>query len=83
MIRVTFVMEQHLGHRTFYEVDGETGFHVPPDDSDAVAQALERLLDDPGLRREMGQAARRRAEAHFDARINTARLVALLQEAAG
>ncbi len=63
--------------------DGETGFLVPPDDPGAVAMALERLLNDPAKRQEMGRAARRRAEAHFDAQTNAAQLVALLQEAVG
>ena len=46
--------------------DGATGFVVDPLDAGAVAQALERLLADPVLRRQMGAAARRRAESAFD-----------------
>lgn len=47
--------------------DGETGFVVErPDDPLAVEAALARLLDDPDLRRGMGEAARRRAEDRFD-----------------
>jgi glycosyltransferase involved in cell wall biosynthesis len=45
-------------------VDGETGFLTPPGDSDALAVALRRLLDDSELRTRMASAARRRAE-HF------------------
>ena len=77
------VIATNVGGLTDIVVDGETGFLVPPDDPDAVAQALQRLLLDPDRRRRMGQAARRRAETHFDARTNGARLVALLKEAVG
>ena len=38
-------------------VDGETGFLVPPDDSVALRQAIERLLADAPLRERMRQAA--------------------------
>ncbi len=45
---------------------GETGFVVRrPDDVDDVTANLARLVDDPGLRRRMGAAARRRAVEHF------------------
>jgi glycosyltransferase involved in cell wall biosynthesis len=37
---------------------GVNGFLVPPDDPVALAQALERLISDPDLRQEMGQASR-------------------------
>jgi len=46
--------------------DGRTGFVVEsPTDVDAVAGALVRLLDDAGLRQEMGRASRERAVAMF------------------
>jgi D-inositol-3-phosphate glycosyltransferase len=46
-------------------VDGETGIHVPPGDVPALRSALERLLDDPELRRQMGEAGRLRAAERF------------------
>ena len=45
--------------------DGRTGFLVPPDDTNAFAGALARLLGDPALRQQMGQEARRVAEDRF------------------
>jgi starch synthase len=45
--------------------DGTTGLLVEPARPDALAAAIRGLLDDPGRRRAMGQAGRRRVEAHF------------------
>ena len=49
-------------------VDGETGYLVPVRNAPALADAISRLAADPALRHEMGRAARRRAETHFDER---------------
>jgi glycosyltransferase involved in cell wall biosynthesis len=46
-------------------VNGETGILVEPGNVPALRAALERLLDDPELRRRMGEAGRRRAAEHF------------------
>jgi glycosyltransferase involved in cell wall biosynthesis len=40
---------------------GVNGFVVDPDDSEQMARAIGDLLDDEGLRQDMGRAARRRA----------------------
>lgn len=42
-------------------VDGETGLLVPPDDVEALADALSRVLADGELRERMGSAGRARA----------------------
>lgn len=42
-------------------VDGQTGFLFPPGDQDALADILERLIEDPQLRAQMGHAAKERA----------------------
>ena len=39
-------------------VDGDSGLLVPPGDPAALARALERLIESPGLRRDFGRAAR-------------------------
>lgn len=45
--------------------DGETGLLVPVDDAEALAVALRRLRDDPGLRLRLGTAAADRAQRLF------------------
>jgi glycosyltransferase involved in cell wall biosynthesis len=46
-------------------IDGVTGILVPPADSSALATALLRPLNNPSLRRELGQAALDRIQKHF------------------
>jgi glycosyltransferase involved in cell wall biosynthesis len=47
--------------------DGETGLLVPPDDVDALARALRRLLADAGLRERLGEQGRRLVLERFTA----------------
>jgi rhamnosyl/mannosyltransferase len=49
----------------FVSLDGETGLTVPPGNAPALAAALNRLLDDGGLRQTLGQAGVRRAKQEF------------------
>jgi glycosyltransferase involved in cell wall biosynthesis len=46
-------------------VDGTTGLLVPPGASEALAARIVELLDDPGRRRAMGEAARARVRRDF------------------
>jgi glycosyltransferase involved in cell wall biosynthesis len=48
--------------------DGATGLLVPSEDAEALAQAMQALVDDSGRRQAMGAAARQHAVAHFDIR---------------
>jgi glycosyltransferase involved in cell wall biosynthesis len=42
-------------------LDGETGMLVPPEDREALAAALQRLISDTGLRERLGAAAKQQA----------------------
>ncbi len=55
--------------------DGVEGLIVPPRDVDALEGAIETLVRNPGLRVEMGKAARRRALEYGDWQHYGARLV--------
>jgi len=48
--------------------EGETGLLVPSEDTGALAQAIQALVDNPARRQAMGAAARQHAIAHFDIR---------------
>lgn len=45
--------------------DGVSGLLVPPEDVDALSDALGRLLDDDALRHAMGAASRQRVQDHY------------------
>ncbi|HST22065.1 MAG TPA: glycosyltransferase [Blastocatellia bacterium] len=49
----------------FVSLHGETGLTVPPQDADALASAINLLLDKDDLRAQYGKAARRRTEQEF------------------
>ena len=55
--------------------DGRNGLLVPPGDVVALAEALRRVLQDAGLRRELGRAARISVAEGFDARREADRLL--------
>jgi glycosyltransferase involved in cell wall biosynthesis len=59
------IIGTHIGGTPDQIAEGETGFLIPPSDPKALAQALNRLIENPRLRESMGQAARTRIEAHF------------------
>lgn len=66
-------------------VDGVTGLLVPPRNAVALEQALRRLIENPTLSKQLGEAARERCLREFDARIVNKRLaeeyVRLLKQA--
>ncbi|MCS6923442.1 MAG: glycosyltransferase family 4 protein [Fimbriimonadales bacterium] len=45
-----------------FVTDGQEGILVPPDDIDAISQAIAKLAENPDLRATMGRAARTRVE---------------------
>ena len=57
--------------------DGRTGVLVPPQDSVALADALQRLARDSDLRSRMGRAGREKVLREFDLRTNTRELLKL------
>jgi len=56
--------------------DGETGLLVPPKDPAALADALERLLDDEALRARLATGGRRAVEEEFGIQHNADRILA-------
>jgi glycosyltransferase involved in cell wall biosynthesis len=61
--------------------DGQSGFMVPPDNVDALAEAIGRLVDDADARHRMGIAGRARVEEEFSDAINWDRIEAALGRA--
>ena len=59
--------------------DGHSGLLVPPGDSEALAEALARVLEDSGLRSSLAAAGRERAEREFGS-VPAARRVAAIYE---
>jgi glycosyltransferase involved in cell wall biosynthesis len=64
-------------------VDGETGLLVEPANTHALADAIERLLDDPVLRSTLGRAGRRKVLLEFDLARNTALLAERFRDSVG
>jgi colanic acid/amylovoran biosynthesis glycosyltransferase len=63
--------------------DGISGLLVPPAEPDALANALARLIDDPGFRREVGHAGRRAVIGRFELAANAERLARLFESKVG
>ena len=59
--------------------DGKSGLLVPPARPDELASALVRLLRDPALRERMGEEARGRVSADYDAHASAAKLQQVLE----
>jgi glycosyltransferase involved in cell wall biosynthesis len=70
-----------VGGTTDCIADGETGYLVPPDDIPALEDRLRSLIEDPGLRRQMGQNARQWVAERFSPAAFSATLDASLAAA--
>ncbi len=77
-LAVTSTRVGGIGHLL---VDGEDSLLVPPDDAPAMAAALRRLLEEPGLASRLARAGRVKAESHDWSRL-VPRWVALLTRVA-
>lgn len=56
---------------------GVSGILVPPNDAQALADAMHELMHNPARRRELGARARERVQARYDARKNVRQYAAL------
>lgn len=65
---------------SFVNVHGQTGLVVPAKDAQALAGAIQKLLQDETLRREMGQRARQRALSEFSLKTMVDRITSLYEE---
>ncbi|MHB1698776.1 MAG: glycosyltransferase [Acidobacteriaceae bacterium] len=63
--------------------DGEAGVLVPPDDSDALAEGILLLLENPGLRSRFAAAASARVAESFDASVMACAYFDAYQELCG
>lgn len=59
---------------------GMTGWLVPPADADALADAMNRLLEDEALRHRLGEAARHYVSEHFTRQKMARAVLALYEE---
>lgn len=59
-------------------VNPEVGILVPEKDSEALSQAMRRLLDNPDLREKMGKRARQYILDHYDAQKTVAKIEQIL-----
>jgi glycosyltransferase involved in cell wall biosynthesis len=83
MMRGTAVVASRSGGLTEIVQDGQTGLLVTPDDVDALAQALVRLLEDRGLAERIGSTGRGFALAHFSDTILADNFIRLYQALCG
>jgi glycosyltransferase involved in cell wall biosynthesis len=75
------VIATNLGGSLDQVLEGVTGLLVPPGDPAALADAIEKLMRDPGLRERMGVAAADRIRTHFSTAEMIARIGRVLEEA--
>ena len=67
----------------FCEQDEKTGIIVPPEDADALAEAINTLLDDPALREKYGKYAKERVKEEFTREVMVHRIMEVYRGMAG
>jgi glycosyltransferase involved in cell wall biosynthesis len=77
------VVASRLGQIADVITDGENGLLVPPNDSAALAAAIEKLANDEGLRLRLGRAARQTVMENYTWRDNAARVFAAIKNGKG
>ncbi len=75
------IVARRVGALSETVIHGVTGLLVEGEEPDAVAAALERLLEDPALAQRMGQAGRRRVEERFSPARHAERVEAVYRAA--
>jgi glycosyltransferase involved in cell wall biosynthesis len=63
--------------------DGETALVVPPQQVAPLGEAIQKLLTDEGLRRRLGEAARRHCEAGFSYQAMLDKMERIYREVSG
>ena len=74
------VVASRVGGIPEFVADGRSGLLIPPNDPDALAQSLLRILHDDTLARNMGIAGREFVEEEFDVEDTNSGLVRVLDE---
>ena len=59
------VIATHVSGNPDVITNEKDGILIPPESSDALADAMKRMIFDPSLRQKLGQNARRRIEDEF------------------
>ena len=73
------VVGTNVGGTPEINLDGQTGFGVPPKDSGALAAAVIKLLGDRALCERMGRAARQRVVENFTYEVLVNKFVQLVE----
>ena len=63
--------------------DGVTGYLIEPDNTEQLNSSLEKLLSNPELRFSLGLAARKDAEARYDATRNIQQTLSIMRRSIG
>ncbi|MBW4645950.1 MAG: glycosyltransferase family 4 protein [Goleter apudmare HA4340-LM2] len=80
MMRGTAVIASAVGAQPEIVSEGRTGFLIPPHDLEALTAALVRLLLNPVLAEQMGQAGHQRAHTQFSEDRCTERFLEIYQQ---